>query len=101
MRLLLALHFDLPHRRKRFEEELSISLALHPAVEDDDDAAVVSAADQPAEPLLELDDRLRHRVIHEGISTGALDCLEPRFDHRLIRHGEGELDDDYIAQLIA
>ena len=43
---------------QRVEEEPAVALGLHPAVEDHDDPLVGLGADQPAEALLELDDRL-------------------------------------------
>src|ERR1051326_1344707 len=85
---------------KRVEEKLAVALGFDAGVEDDDDAAIRFAADEAAKALLELDDGLGDGVFHEWVAAPALDGIESRFDDRLIGDREGELDDDYVAELI-
>src|SRR3954452_6009753 len=74
--------------RQCVEKQLAVAFCPHAAVEDYDDSLVRLAADQASESLLQFDDRFGHRVIHERVSAGALDHLQPRLGDRLVRHRE-------------
>jgi len=97
----ITVYFNAPTSRQRLDKQLAIPLRLHAAVEDHHDPPISLAADEPAEALLELDHRFGHRVFHERVAAAALDRVKAGFDDGLIRHSEGELDDDDIAELIA
>ena len=58
--------------RQRLQEPPAIPLGQHARVEDDHDARVGLRADQPAEALLQLDDRLRHLVVEERLAAARL-----------------------------
>ena len=74
---------------------------MHPRVEDHHDALVATRANQPADPLSKLQHRLGKLKVHERVAAGLADSLDPRFDHRLVRHGEGQADDDDVAPAFA
>ena len=56
-------------RRKRGEERAAVRARAQARIEDRDDAAVVVAADQPAEALPELEHRRRQRVVAEPVAA--------------------------------
>ena len=53
-------------RRQRRQEPPAVAHAPQPRVEDGEDAAVLAMADQPAEALLQREDRERHLILAEG-----------------------------------
>ena len=55
------------------EEGPAVGLGQDPRVEDHDDPPVGLRPDQPAEPLLELDDRLGHLVLDERVAPARAD----------------------------
>ena len=59
--------------RERAEERPAVGLRQDPRVEDHDDPPVGLRPDQPAEPLLELDDGLGHLVVDERVAAAAPD----------------------------
>ncbi len=80
------------------EEDAAVALLDHPAVEDEDDAAVVAVADEAAEALLETQDRLGDGVGAERVAAGSFDGLGAGFENRFRRHLEGETGDDDLFQ---
>ncbi len=73
---------------QRVEEGAAVGLGQDAGVEDHDDAAVGPGADQPAEALLELDDRLGDLVVDERVAAAAADVLEPGLQQRVARARE-------------
>src|SRR6185437_15906077 len=96
-----AAHDDALAGRQRVEKYFAVALCRDAAVEQDDDPAIGLAANQPAETLLEFDDRFGDGIFHERISAATGDRFEAGFGQRLIGYREGELDDDDIAQRFA
>ena len=70
--------------RQTFEEEAAVALGAHARIEDHHLAGVVAAADQPAEALLELDDRFGQLVLQERVAAAGADRVETGFDQRLV-----------------
>ena len=58
-----------PRGGQALEEAPPVGLLDQPAVEDGEDAAVGGGADQPAEPLLQHQDRHRHLVLVERVAA--------------------------------
>src|SRR5262245_481846 len=75
----VPLILDHPALRQAFEKQAAVAFRPHPRVEDRHLAAVGLRADQASEALLELDDRFRHLVLHEGDAAPRTDRLQPRF----------------------
>src|SRR5580700_11120526 len=71
----------LGHRPQKL---LAVPLGDEPAVAADHDAVVGRAANQPPEPLLELDDRARHRV---GRPRSLVGFAQP-VEHRIVGRRE-------------
>src|SRR5262249_32659542 len=69
-----------PVRRERREERLPVRLRRDARVEHGEDAAVGAAAEQAAEPLLQLEDGERHLVFREGIAALVADPVDARGD---------------------
>src|SRR5579862_1667827 len=101
MRLRLKKPFDIGDllceavRRKRFEEDTAVALALNSWIEEHKDAAVVEAANKAAETLFERDNRIGNLVVEEGFTAEGLDRLHPRFDDWVAGNSEGQpVNDD-------
>src|ERR1700677_1904867 len=88
-------------RRQAVEEYLAVPLLRNTIIQQDQDATIGLAADQPAEALLERERGLRDLVIVERIAAFFSDAFDAGFDHRIARDSEGELVDNDAAQLIA
>ena len=67
-------------------------------VQNDHQARVGLGADEPAESLLEPDDRLGQLVVGEGVSAGVSDGLDAGLNNRLVRHGKRQLRDNHVRQ---
>src|SRR5262249_43682251 len=83
------------------EEYLAVPLLRNSIVQQNEDAAVGPAADQPAEALLQCDGRLRDLVIVERIAARFLHVADARFDYGIAGGREREAIDYHAAQLIA
>src|SRR5581483_3144455 len=79
--------------RKRLEEDAAVGAAAQPRVEDRDDAAVRVAADQAPEPLPELQDGGRQRVLAEPVAARPLDRLAAGLVQGVAGCREGKLVD--------
>src|SRR5262245_11660214 len=69
-------------------EDLPVALGADAAVEDRDDAAIASRADEPPEALLERQRRRRDEVSHERRFALLLEALAAGLDERVARHVE-------------
>src|SRR5215470_11278173 len=88
-------------RRQRSEEDAPVAFIGEPAVEHQHAAAVGAAPDQPAEPLLEFDDRLRQCALLERIAAARRDRFDARLFERLGGDAKGQAGDDDAAQGVA
>ncbi len=84
-----------------FEKDAAVALALDAWVEEHQDAAVVEAADEAAEALLEGDDGIGDLVVEEGLAAEGFDGLHASFDDGVGGDGEGEAVDDDAGELFA
>src|SRR5262249_45997739 len=87
--------------RQALQKTLPITLRHDPRVEDREHAAIGRAADQSAQPLLQRDDRRRHRIAVETVAAVIVYVTLPRADHRVGRHGERKLINDHPRQGLA
>ena len=85
-------------RRERGEEAPPVPHRLQPRVENRQNPAVLSMADQPSEPLLQRQDRERDLVFAERRSAFGIDRLDPRGGDGISGGREGDLVDDHAAQ---
>src|SRR5262249_8623865 len=89
-----------PRGRKRREELPAVALPMHAFVEERDDAAVFTRADQSPEALLERDLRHGHVKLDEGPLSLVLERTSAREDDGVARHGERHfLEDDQAQRL--
>src|SRR6202453_357338 len=88
-------------RRQAVEEHLAVPLLRNTIIQQDEDATVGLAADQPAEALLEREGGLWDLIVVKRIAALFADALNARFYHRVAGDGKGQLIDDHAAQLIA
>src|SRR5690606_14642470 len=83
--------------RQRVQEQLPVALADNPAVEDDDYAPVVFAADQATKPLTETQNGFRDRILVEWV----LELLAAGGEERVAWHAERQAHDHEHAQVRA
>jgi hypothetical protein len=76
-------------RRERFEEDAAVALSLDARVEEHEDAAVVQAADEATESLLERDYGVGDLVVEEGLAAESFNGFHPGLDYRVRGDGEG------------
>ena len=89
------------HGGKRLEEGPAVRLRAHPRVEDRDHAAVGMRADQPPEPLPQLEHRRGQRVLAEPVAAERVDSLAARLDERVARRRERQLVDHEQRERLA
>ena len=83
------------------KEELAVLLADEPVVENGQDTAVVSTADQAPKSLLQRDHGLRDLIISEGVATVFVDLADSGGDDRIGGHREGQAVNDHRAELLS
>src|SRR5262249_46888239 len=87
--------------RQGLQERPAVALGQHARVEQNDHAGVAAGANEPAETLLQLDDRLRHLVVEKGHTACRLDGLTAGLDDRPVRDGERQPRDQDVRQRLA
>src|SRR5260370_40711234 len=75
------------------KKHLAVTLLRDAIIQQDQDAAVRPAANQPAKPLFQSDSGLRDLIIVERVSTGFPNFAQPRIHHRGAGDGERRLID--------
>ena len=88
-------------RGQRLHDPLAVGFRLQPAIEDAHEPAVRATADEPAETLLQPDDRGRHHERVERIEAGFLKQRRARGDDRIVRRRERQAVDDDARQRVA
>src|SRR5680860_295526 len=91
----------LRRRRQRLQKILAVALPCDSAIKNHDSAVIGAGADQPAEPLLEANGRVREHEGREGVAAARIDGLDPRRCDRLGRHLERKFGDDETSQWAA
>ena len=79
---------------------MAVALGPNAWIEDRHEAGVGASADQPADSLLELDDRFGDLIVHERVAAVGANRFEPRFEQRLVRHTERQLRDNDVLQCV-
>src|ERR1039458_1941957 len=74
--------------RQAVEENLAVALLGDAVIQQDQNAAVGLAPNEPPETLLQRDGRTRNLVIVERISPRRPDALDAGVDHRIARYRE-------------
>src|SRR5262249_23539200 len=87
-----------PTRRQRLQEIAAVAFGEHTRVENHDHAGIATGADKAAEPLLQLDDRLRNLVVQEGHAPRRGNRLAACLDDRPVRNGERQLRDNHVRE---
>src|SRR5216684_4734815 len=89
---------DAARRRQPIEDQGSIALRDHPAVEQQHGANVRAAANQAAEPLLQLQRSVRDEVVGEAVQARRLEPLKPCRRERIGRHLKRQFGQDQDPQ---
>ncbi|MNE61066.1 hypothetical protein D3C80_1562510 [compost metagenome] len=92
------LHFG---TRKRIQEILPVISFDDPGIIYNDDSPVLGRPNQPAKTLLETDDRLRNRQLHERILLLGLEQLRLRLRERMVRRLKRKSDDRQAGQRLS
>src|SRR5689334_20267083 len=86
---------------KTIEKHLPVPLLCNPVIQQDQNASIRTAADQPAKSLFQRDSRLRNLVIVEWIPSGSANGFDPGMDHGIVGNRERQLIYNNAAQLLA
>ena len=83
-----------PRRRKASKKDFSIAFSADSRVENRDDAAILSGANQASKALFQRKRGRRDEVSHERGLAGLVEAFAARGHDRVARNVEGELVDD-------
>jgi hypothetical protein len=80
------------------EEILAIGFVDYAGIQNNYDAGIGFASNQPAKALLELENRRRQLIVIKRIAALLFDLLETTSDQRLVRDGKRKANDDNVAK---
>src|SRR5579863_982384 len=87
--------------RQAVEENLAVTLLRNSIIQQDENAAVGAAANQPAKSLFQGERGLGDLVVVKRIPTRFTYVLDASLNHWVARNRERQLIDDHTAQLLA
>src|SRR5436190_21635881 len=88
-------------RRQRIDEAAAVSPGPETRIEHRENAAVATMADEPAQALLQHQDRQRDLILGERVAASSADRFDARGGNRIRRRRERQLVDDDAAERVA
>src|SRR5438552_12425567 len=81
---------------QRSQKRFAIALGEDAIIQYHDYALVVPCANEAANALAEFEDGFRKGKFHEWISAARFDCLNARFNERMVGDGKWKTRDDHV-----